>query len=152
MPADVFSATSFELRRGFDVERWNMLHPCRRAVPYVLSLSGRVVLSSQPPTTCTVPDQIRQWVLGIPRSARTATTQRRARRRGRTRYIAVAALKALADEGMLDVATVKSAIRFGIDPDSRTSYGLTEHERGQPGRGTVPDIGDYKTSRSSTSP
>jgi pyruvate dehydrogenase E1 component len=34
------------------------------------------------------------------------------------RYIAVAALKALADEGMLDVATVKGAIKaFGIDPD-----------------------------------
>jgi pyruvate dehydrogenase E1 component len=30
----------------------------------------------------------------------------------------VAALKALADEGKLDVATVKGAIeRFGIDPD-----------------------------------
>ncbi len=34
------------------------------------------------------------------------------------RYVVVAALKSLADEGKLDVATVKSAIeRFGIDPD-----------------------------------
>jgi pyruvate dehydrogenase E1 component len=34
------------------------------------------------------------------------------------RWIALAALKALADEGRLDVATVRSAIeRFGIDPD-----------------------------------
>jgi pyruvate dehydrogenase E1 component len=34
------------------------------------------------------------------------------------RYVVVAALKSLADEGKLDVATVQSAIeRFGIDPD-----------------------------------
>jgi len=34
------------------------------------------------------------------------------------RYIALAALKSLADEGKLDQATVASAIaRFGIDPD-----------------------------------
>jgi pyruvate dehydrogenase E1 component len=34
------------------------------------------------------------------------------------RYVVVAALKSLADEGKLDLATVTSAIeRFGIDPD-----------------------------------
>jgi pyruvate dehydrogenase E1 component len=34
------------------------------------------------------------------------------------RYVALAALKSLADEGMLDMATVVSAMqRFGLDPD-----------------------------------
>jgi pyruvate dehydrogenase E1 component len=34
------------------------------------------------------------------------------------RYIALAALKSLADDGMLDMATVVNAVqRFGIDPD-----------------------------------
>jgi pyruvate dehydrogenase E1 component len=34
------------------------------------------------------------------------------------RYVVVAALKALADEGRLDAATVSAAIeRFGIDPE-----------------------------------
>jgi pyruvate dehydrogenase E1 component len=34
------------------------------------------------------------------------------------RWVALAALRALADDGMLDTATVASAIgRFGIDPE-----------------------------------
>ena len=35
------------------------------------------------------------------------------------RYVALAALKALADEGRLDLGTVRGAIaRFGIDPET----------------------------------
>jgi pyruvate dehydrogenase E1 component len=130
VPADVFSATSFsELRReALDVERWNMLHPAQTGrVPYVREcLSGRVgPFIAATDYMRTVPDQIRQWVPGAYHVLGTdgyGRSDSRAALRGffevDKRYIAVAALKALADEGMLDVATVKSAItKFGIDPD-----------------------------------
>jgi pyruvate dehydrogenase E1 component len=72
-----------------------------------------------------VPDQIRQWVPGRYHVLGTdgyGRSDSRAALRGffevDRRYVVVAALKALADEGRLDVATVKGAIeRFGIDPD-----------------------------------
>ena len=73
----------------------------------------------------TVPDQIRQWVPGRYHVLGTdgyGRSDSRAALRDffevDRRYVVVAALKALADEGKLDVATVKGAIeRFGIDPD-----------------------------------
>jgi pyruvate dehydrogenase E1 component len=72
-----------------------------------------------------VPDQIRQWVPGRYHVLGTdgyGRSDSRAALRGffevDSRYVVVAALKALADEGKLDVATVTGAIeRFGIDPD-----------------------------------
>jgi pyruvate dehydrogenase E1 component len=129
VPADVFSATSFsELRReALDAERWNMLHPDQpRRVPYVQGcLAGR----SGPFVAATdymrvVADQIREWVPGRYHVLGTdgfGRSDSRAALRDffevDRRWIAVAALKALADEGRLDVATVKSAMeRFGIDP------------------------------------
>jgi pyruvate dehydrogenase E1 component len=129
VPADVFSVTSFsELRReALDAERWNLLHPDGpRRVPYVEEcLAGR----EGPFVAATdymriVPDQVRQWVPG--RYAVLGTdgygrSDARVALRGffevDRRWIALAALRALADEGMLDVATVAGAIgRFGIDP------------------------------------
>ena len=73
----------------------------------------------------TVPDQIRQWVPGRYHVLGTdgyGRSDSRAALRGffevDRRYIALAALKSLADEGMLDMATVVSAMqRFGLDPD-----------------------------------
>jgi pyruvate dehydrogenase E1 component len=128
--ADLFRATRFsELRReALDVERWNMLHPAKTGrVPYEREcLSGRVgPFIAATDYMRTVPDQIRQWVPGAYHVLGTdgyGRSDSRAALRGffevDKRYIAVAALKALADEGMLDVATVKSAItKFGIDPD-----------------------------------
>ncbi len=130
VPADVFSVTSFsELRReALDVERWNLLHPGEAPrEPYV-----RHCLAGHPgPFVAatdymrTVPDQVRQWVPGRYHVLGTdgyGRSDSRAALRGffevDRRYIAVAALKALADDGKLDVATVKGAIeRFGIDPD-----------------------------------
>ena len=129
VPADVFSVTSFsELRReALDAERWNMLHPDQpRKVPYVQGcLAGR----SGPFVAATdymrvVADQIREWVPGRYHVLGTdgyGRSDSRAALRDffevDRRWIAVAALKALADEGRLDVATVKSAMeRFGIDP------------------------------------
>jgi len=130
VPADVFSATSFaELRRdALDAERWNLLHPGEPArTAYVREcLGGRIgPFIAATDYMRIVPDQIRQWVPGAYHVLGTdgyGRSDSRAALRGffevDRRYIAVAALKALADEGMLDVATVKGAIKaFGIDPD-----------------------------------
>ncbi|MCH8302783.1 MAG: hypothetical protein IH912_08520 [Proteobacteria bacterium] len=72
-----------------------------------------------------VPDQVQRW---IPGQYVTLGTDGYGRSDGRAalrqhfevdrRYITVAALKALADEGMLDQKTVAQAIeKFGIDPE-----------------------------------
>ena len=130
VPADVFSVTSFsELRReALDAERWNLLHPGEAPrTPYVQELlagqSGPFVAATD--YMRTVPDQIRQWVPGRYHVLGTdgyGRSDSRAALRGffevDRRYIALAALKSLADEGMLDMATVVSAMqRFGLDPD-----------------------------------
>ena len=72
-----------------------------------------------------VPDQIRQWVPGRYHVLGTdgyGRSDSRAALRSffevDRRWVALAALRALADEGRLDMATVTSAMeRFGIDPD-----------------------------------
>jgi pyruvate dehydrogenase E1 component len=130
VPADVFSVTSFsELRReAIDAERWNLLHPAEPArTPYVRQCleghEGPFVAATD--YMRAVPDQVRQWVPGRYHVLGTdgyGRSDSRAALRGffevDRRWIALAALKALADEGMLDVATVAGAIeRFGIDPD-----------------------------------
>jgi pyruvate dehydrogenase E1 component len=130
VPADVFSVTSFsELRReALDAERWNLLHPdSPPRVPYVRAcLEGRdgpFVAATD--YVRTVADQIRQWVPGAYQVLGTdgfGRSDSRAALRDffevDRRYIVVAALKALADEGALDVATVSAAIeRFSIDAD-----------------------------------
>ena len=129
VPADVYSVTSFsELRReALDAERWNLLHPQEKPRrPYVQQLlAGR----TGPFVAATdymriVPDQVRQWVPGRYQVLGTdgyGRSDSRAALRGffevDRRYIALAALKSLADEGKLDMATVTSAMeRFGIDP------------------------------------
>jgi pyruvate dehydrogenase E1 component len=130
VPADVYSVTSFsELRReALDCERWNLLHPDQKPrVPYVRECLGE---REGPFIAATdymkiVPDQIRQWVPG--RYAVLGTdgygrSDARAALRHHfevdRRYIAIAALKALADEGKIDMKTVTAAIRkFGVDPD-----------------------------------
>ncbi|MDA0705862.1 MAG: pyruvate dehydrogenase (acetyl-transferring), homodimeric type [Proteobacteria bacterium] len=130
IPADIWSVTSFnELRRdGLAVERWNQLHPeakprksyiehCLggRKGPYVAATDYMKI----------VPDQIRHWVPGRFISL---GTDGYGRSDGRDalrqhfevdeRYIAVSALKALADDGALDQKTVSQAIRkYAIDPD-----------------------------------
>ena len=129
VPADVFSVTSFsELRReALDVERWNMLHPGEtpRTAHVQQCLAGQ-----QGPFVAatdymrTVPDQIREWVPGryvVLGTDGFGRSDSRAALRSffevDRRWVTVAALKALADEGRIDRATVKAAIeRFGIDP------------------------------------
>jgi pyruvate dehydrogenase E1 component len=129
VPADVWSVTSFsELRRdGIDCDRWNLLHPDQ--VPRKSYLDRTLAAVSGPFIAATdymriVADQIRQWVPG--RYAVLGTdgygrSDSRAALRDffevDSRYIVVAALKALADEGSIDPKTVAEAITtLGIDP------------------------------------
>jgi pyruvate dehydrogenase E1 component len=129
--ADVWSCPSFtELRRdGLATERWNMLHPDQPSrTSYVEQcLAGRpagpVVAATD--YIKTYADQIRAFV---PRRYRVLGTDGFGRSDYRRtlrqffevdrHYIAVAALRALADEGAVAAARVGEAIsRYGIDPD-----------------------------------
>ena len=129
VPADVFSVTSFsELRReALEIERWNMLHPGEPArVPYVEQLlkdrGGPVIAATD--YMRVVPDQIREWVGGryvtLGTDGYGRSDSRAALRKHfevDRNYIAVAALKSLADEGKVDQNTVIGAMqKLGIDP------------------------------------
>jgi pyruvate dehydrogenase E1 component len=130
VPSDIFSAPSYnELRReALDVERQNMLHPERAAkTPYVRQCfgdrQGPFIAASD--YVKTVPDQIRQWVpgryvvLGTDGFGRSdSRAQLRKHFEVDRNHIVIAALKALADEGKLDAATVKTAMKkLKIDPE-----------------------------------
>jgi pyruvate dehydrogenase E1 component len=130
VPADVWSVTSFsELRReALSVARWNDRHPRETSrVSYVeqsfAKVKGPFVAATD--YVKNVPDQIRQWVPG---SYTVLGTDGFGRSDGRAalrqffevdrKSIALAALKALADEGALDPETVSTAMhKFGVDPD-----------------------------------
>ncbi len=129
--ADVWSATSFtELRRdGLAAERWNLLHPEEKPrASYVAQClekrAGPVIAASD--YVKTFADQIRAFVprdrvykvLGTDGFGRSDS-------RAKLRYffevnrhfVAVAALKALAEAGELKAKTVSEAIKkYGIDP------------------------------------
>jgi len=130
IPTDVWSVTSFnELRRNaLEVERWNQLHPddepricyveqclADRPGPYIAATDYMKIVS----------DQIRSWIPGRFVSLGTdgygRSDGRAALRRHfevDAKYVAVTALKALADDGVLDQKTVTQAIeKYGIDPD-----------------------------------
>ena len=131
--ADVWSATSYtELRRnGLAAERWNMLHPeAKPRTPYVTEMlqkrpAGPVVAASD--YVKTFAEQIRPFV-PQGRTYRVLGTDGfgRSDSRARLRYffevdrcfVAIAALKALADQGEGKAKSVADAIRkYGIDPD-----------------------------------
>jgi pyruvate dehydrogenase E1 component len=128
VPADVFSVTSWsELRRdALDAERWNLLNPTEEPRrPYVAEClaaqQGPFVAASD--YMRSVPEQIRQWIpgrYGVLGTDGYGRSDSRAALREffevDRRYIALAALKSLADDGKLDRATVKGAItQLGID-------------------------------------
>jgi len=128
--ADVWSVTSFnELRRnGIDVERWNMLHPDEE--PRVAYVTEQLAGTSGPLVAATDyirthADQIRPYV---PRRYAVLGTDGYGRSDMRSQlrkffevnrwYVAVAALKALADDGVLPPQRVRDAIeKYRIDPD-----------------------------------
>ena len=127
---DVWSVTSFtELRRdGIDAERWNLLHPNDKPrKPYVTqeleNSAGPVVATSD--YMRLFADQIRAYiprgrdyrVLGTDGFGRSDT---RAKLREffevDRRYVTIAALRALADEGTVPASKVADAIKkYGID-------------------------------------
>jgi pyruvate dehydrogenase E1 component len=128
--ADVFSATSFnELRRNaLAVERWNLLHPNDKPrQTYVREALGDRTGPFIAATDYmkTVADQIRQWVPGRYAVLGTDGFGRSDSRAELRRffevdrhYVAVATLKALADEGKIDRQVVTQAMKsFGIDPE-----------------------------------
>jgi pyruvate dehydrogenase E1 component len=131
LQADVWSVTSFnELRRdGMESERYNTLHPTseqRRAyVTECLSRRAGPTIASTDYVRAYA-DLIRPWVPGTYRVLGTDGFGRsdfRHALRGffevDRRYVAVATLKALADEGQLEPVRVKEAIdRYEIDPDA----------------------------------
>jgi pyruvate dehydrogenase E1 component len=127
--ADVWSVTSFsELRReGLAAERWNLLHPTDAPRSAVVSreLSGRrgpVVAATDYMKAHA--DQIRAFVpgryvvLGTDGFGRSDTREKLRHFFEVNRYyVALAALKALMDDGELPPATVAKAIeKYGIDP------------------------------------
>jgi pyruvate dehydrogenase E1 component len=129
--ADIWSVTSFnQLRRdGLDAHRWNTLHPdAEPRLSYVEQClkdrTGPVVAATD--YLKSYADQIRAFlpaqhysVLGTDGFGRSDT--RRALRRFfevDRNYVAVAALKALADQEAIPRATVADAIkRYGIDTE-----------------------------------
>jgi pyruvate dehydrogenase E1 component len=129
--ADIWSCPSFtELRReGLDADRWNLLHPTEKPrKSYVESrLEGRdgpVIASTD--YMKTFADQIRPFmpkgrtyrVLGTDGFGRSDTREKLRHFFEVNRYwVTVAALKALADDGVVKPAVVADAIRkYGIDP------------------------------------
>ena len=128
--ADVFSATSFnELRRNaLETERWNLLHPAekprRTYVQEVLGdRTGPFIAATD--YMKTVADQIRQWIPGRYAVLGTDGFGRSDSRAELRRffevdrnYVALATLKALADDGKVDAKVVTQAMKsFGIDPE-----------------------------------
>jgi pyruvate dehydrogenase E1 component len=129
VPADVFSVPSYsQLRReALDVERRNVLDvdkPVQQ--PYVRQClgdrTGPFIAASD--YMKIVPDQIRQWVPGrfivLGTDGYGRSDSREALRRHfevDRRWIVLAALKALADDGRIDRSSITLAIKkFGIDP------------------------------------
>jgi len=125
---EVLSAPSFsELRRdALDCDRWNLLHPTEAArVPYVAEVlqhhSGPFVAASD--YVRNVPDQIRQWVpgryvvLGTDGYGRSDGREAlRAHFEVDRRFIVLATLRALADEGVVPRSLLAEAIStLGID-------------------------------------
>jgi pyruvate dehydrogenase E1 component len=128
--ADVWSVTSYQelYRDGHACDRWNMLHPAAAPrVPHVSECMkdapGVIVAASD--YLKVLPDSIDRW---MPRRVRALGTDgfgRSEDRRGLrdffevdARYVALATLAELAQEGQLDRTVVAQAIKdLEIDPD-----------------------------------
>jgi pyruvate dehydrogenase E1 component len=133
--ADVWSCPSFtQLRRdGLATSRWNLLHPTEKPkVSYVEQClgptKGPVVASTD--YVRTFADQIREYV---PRRYKVLGTDGFGRSDSRENlrrffevdrhHVAIAALRALAEEGELPAAKVAEAIvKYGIDPEKAAPW------------------------------
>ena len=130
VPADVWSVTSYKelYRDAVDCERWNLLHPGQKArVPYVTELlageQGVFVAASD--YMKVLPASIAKWVPG---PLHCLGTDGFGRSDGRAelrdffevdaRYIAVAALQRLADQGSVKEGLAAQALAdLGLNPD-----------------------------------
>jgi pyruvate dehydrogenase E1 component len=135
--ANVWSVTSFsELHRdGMERERWNRLHPEQPPrVSYVhqclSGTKGPIVAATD--YIRAVAEQIRPYLGNKPYTSLGTDGFGRSDRRSELRrffevdrfYIAVAALKALADTGDLPAVKVSEAIqKYGIDPEKPNPVG-----------------------------
>ena len=127
--ADVWSVTSFnELRRdGIDCERWNTLHPeSQPRTSYVdACLDAKTPVIAATDYMRSYSDQIRPFVkaryktLGTDGFGRSDTRKKLRHFFEVDRYyVAVTALKALADEGTIPASEVSKAIKlYKINPD-----------------------------------
>ena len=129
--SQIWSVTSFnQLRReGQEVDRWNMLHPDeKQKISYVekklKKVKGPVISSSDHMKM--VSDQIRNWVpsdyrvLGTDGFGRSDSRENLRHFFEVDRYhIVLASLKALADNGDIEMQVVNDALKkFNINPDS----------------------------------
>jgi pyruvate dehydrogenase E1 component len=128
--ADVWSVTSYKelYKDGHACERWNLLHPTEPLrEPYVTSCfkdaPGVIVAASD--YMKALPDSIDKW---FPRPVTPLGTDGFGRSESRAvlrdffevdyRYVVVAALAALAREGVVSADEVEEAIKiYGINPD-----------------------------------
>jgi pyruvate dehydrogenase E1 component len=130
--ADVWSAPSFTLlaRDGQDVERWNLLHPTDE--PRVAHITKQLQGTTGPIVAVsdymrTFAEQIRAFmpkgrsykVLGTDGFGRSDTRAKLREFFEVSRYyVAIAALKSLADEGAIKPSVVAEAIaKYGINPN-----------------------------------
>ena len=129
--ADIWSVTSFnELRRdGLDAQRWNMLHPEQeprqshieqclkdRAGPVVAATDYMKIFADQVRAFLPTHNFITLGTDGFGRS----DTRRKLRQFFEVdrHYVAVAAMKALADQELLPRKTVAEAVKkYGINPE-----------------------------------
>ncbi len=130
--ADVWSAPSFTIaaREGQDTARWNMLHPTEaQRVPYVTQClqdtTGPIIASTD--YIRSFAEQIRPFIPGERRFTALGTDGfGRSDTRKKLRaffevdryFVTIAALRSLADEGVVSTEIVKQAIeKYGIDPE-----------------------------------
>jgi pyruvate dehydrogenase E1 component len=128
--ADVWSVTSYQelYRDGHACDRWNMLHPSEEPrVPYVArclqSAPGVIIAASD--YLRVLPDSLDRW---MPRRVRSLGTDGFGRSDDRaglrqffevdSRFVALATLAELAQDGQVNRSVVAQAIKdFGIDPE-----------------------------------
>lgn len=129
--ADIYAVTSFsELKReADDCERWNLLHPLdEQRIPYVtqeLALSGGAPVVASTDYIRAQAEQIRAHVPGLYKVLGTDGFGRSDYRRKLRaffevdrHYVAVSALKSLAESQLLPAQTVADAIeRYALDPE-----------------------------------
>jgi pyruvate dehydrogenase E1 component len=130
VPVDVYSVTSYKelYRDAVECERWNLLHPGEtERVPYVAQAlegtKGAYVAASD--YMKVLPASIARWMPGRFDFLGTDGFGRSSNRAGLrdffevdARYVALAALRALARDGHVKKSVLKDAVQdFGINPD-----------------------------------